>query len=75
VIVLGVAALSYCGLAWATGVPLTRASATAGLLLLSSALVPVTPLDGAHLGLRKWADWTITLALAGFTVLFALGIV
>jgi tetratricopeptide (TPR) repeat protein len=75
VTVLGAAALLYCGVAWATGVPVARAGATAGLLILSSALVPISPLDGAHLGLKKWTDWAITLALAAFTVLFALGII
>jgi hypothetical protein len=75
VIVLGVVALTYCLSAWTTAVPVARTCATAALILLSSALVPITPLDGAHLGLKKWADLAITLALAVFTLLFALGVI
>jgi len=42
------------------------------LILVISALVPVHPLDGARLGLPRWADWVVTAIMIGMTALFAL---
>ena len=72
---LAAVAAVFCLVAWITAVPLIRAAATGCLVLVTSALVPVRPLDGSRLDLRRWMDWAITIALSTFTVLFALGVV
>jgi tetratricopeptide (TPR) repeat protein len=74
---ISLAAMSvvFAGLAIATGVPITRALAMGALLVLSSALVPVHPLDGSRIDLGRWADLAVTLALAGGTILIALAVI
>jgi len=61
--------------AWATGVPAARSGAVAALLLASSALIPVNPLDGARLSLgRRW-EIGVACALGTATVLYAAGLI
>jgi len=73
-IAIGAATLLYAAGAWITAVPTARTATTMGLVLVSSALVPVNPLDGARLGLNRWIDLLVTLCLIAATVLFALQI-
>jgi len=74
-IVLAIAAVLFCCSSAITAVPLVRSAATGALVLVSSALVPVTPLDGSHLNLKPWANWTITVVIITLAVLFALGFI
>jgi tetratricopeptide (TPR) repeat protein/Zn-dependent protease len=71
---LGLLAVAYALVAWQTAVPIARASATAGLLLVSSALLPVPPLDGSQLRLGRWLDLGITIVLVAGTGLLAVGV-
>jgi len=73
-IAVGAATLLYAAGAWITAVPTARTATTIGLVLVSSALVPVNPLDGARLGLKRWIDLSITASLLAATILFALQI-
>jgi tetratricopeptide (TPR) repeat protein len=75
VLVLGLVAVAFCGVAWLTAVPVARSSATAALLLVSSALLPVSPLDGARLGLGRWLELSITLTLGVGAGLLAVGLI
>jgi len=61
------------GAAIATSVPVARAGSMAGLLVVSSALVPIFPLDGARLSLGRWVSLGVTGFLAVGTVATALG--
>ena len=70
-IAVGGATLLYAAGAWITAVPTARTATTIGLVLVSSALVPINPLDGARLGLNRWIDLLITACLIAATVLFA----
>ncbi|WP_315092773.1 tetratricopeptide repeat protein [uncultured Cellulomonas sp.] len=58
-----------------TGAPLASVAAGASLLVASSTLVPVNPIDGALLGLGKWREAAITLVLAVGTVILAFHLV
>jgi tetratricopeptide (TPR) repeat protein len=69
---LAVVTLVLGGVAVATAVPVARANAIMALILLSSALIPVHPLDGAHLGFNRKVDLGVTAALALGTVCIAL---
>jgi len=72
---IGVAAVTcvLAATAIATSVPVARSGAIAGLLIVSSALVPIFPLDGARLGFGRWVSLGITVALIAGTVATALG--
>jgi tetratricopeptide (TPR) repeat protein len=72
-LVLGGLATMYLALAWATSLPLASLLASAALLITSSALVPVRPLDGAWLSLKKVPEVLITVALAGATLVTGMG--
>ena len=61
--------------AWATGVPAARSGAVAALLLASSALIPVNPLDGARLSLERRWEIGVACALGAATVLYAAGLI
>lgn len=56
-----------------SAVPVARASATSALLLASSALVPVPPLDGARLGLQRSVELAVAVTAAAVTALLASG--
>ena len=73
-ITIGAAVLLFATGAWLTAVPAARTATTVTLTLISSALLPVHPLDGARLGVRKWIDLAISAALIAATILFALQI-
>lgn len=47
-----------------TPVPLARGAALAAILILSSSLVPVRPLDGAGLGFRRLLELAVSVGMA-----------
>ena len=73
VLALAGVTLALAGIAAGTAVPVTRAAAIAGLIMVSSALVPITPLDGARWGLGRLVSLGATLALAVGTIAVTLG--
>lgn len=75
VVVLGLLTALLGVAAWWSGVPVARSGALAALLITSSALVPVAPLDGAGLALSRTRELAVTLALCLATVLFAASVV
>jgi hypothetical protein len=72
VIVIAATAVLFGIGAWFTAVPIARTATTAALIIVGSALTPVSPLDGARMNLKKWVDHTITVAMTATTVLFVL---
>lgn len=70
---LGVATALYVVTALVTAAPATSAIAASGLVVISSALMPIRPLDGAWLSLRRGGELASSAALAGGAVIFALG--
>lgn len=75
VVVLGLLTALLGVAVWWSGVPVARSGALAALLITSSALVPVAPLDGAGLALSRTRELAVTLALCMATVLFAASVV
>lgn len=71
-VVLGVVAVLAFVVSRVTGAPVASVAAGASLLVASSTLVPVHPIDGALLGLGRWRDAAVTLGLAVGTVVTAL---
>ncbi|MDR0593569.1 MAG: tetratricopeptide repeat protein [Bifidobacteriaceae bacterium] len=69
---VGLATMVFAAVAVATAVPTARAAAVAGVLIISSAMVPFHPLDGARIQAKKWAEWAITLTLLAATAAVAL---
>jgi len=75
VVALGLLTVLLGAVAWSSSVPVARAAALAALLITSSALVPVAPLDGAGLSLNRTREVAVTVALGMATVLFAASLV
>jgi len=73
--IVSAAGLLYAAAAWYTGVPIARIAAMMCLILVASAFLPIRPLDGSILGLRRWITWALTIIMLGFTMLFALKII
>jgi cellulose synthase operon protein C len=70
-LLLGGVTLVLLLLGWRTGVPVTRAASASALVMISSTLVPVKPLDGAYLT-NRLANLLVTIALAGVSALLLL---
>ena len=75
VVALGLLTVLLGAVAWSSSVPVARDGALAALLITSSALVPVAPLDGAGLSLNRTREIAVTVALGLATVLFAASLV
>lgn len=69
---LALATVVYFMVSAVTGAPVASAVASACLIVVASATVPIRPLDGAHFALRRWQDLLITVGLAAGTGLVAL---
>jgi hypothetical protein len=72
---LAFAVVCYFVVARTTGAPIASVAAETSLLVLASTLVPVHPLDGSALELRRSTETVITFALAGAAVLLAVDLV
>ncbi|MDR1355108.1 MAG: hypothetical protein LBJ43_02380 [Propionibacteriaceae bacterium] len=72
IIAVGVVAVLLSVIAIVTAVPMARANAIIALILVSSALLPVHPMDGAQVNFNRLSDLGITVALAGGTASVAL---
>ena|GEM_PF-3371943 len=75
VIGVGTATLLVGVVASFTAVPLARVATLMGIILLSSALVPVNPLDGARLGLKRWIELVLTVLLIAVATLHVMQII
>lgn len=75
VAVVGAVVVAFGVAATLTAVPATRTTAIAGLLVVSSALVPVHRLDGARLNLGRGLEVLVSLLVSAASVLLALGVV
>lgn len=71
--ILAVLTVVFGVTAWLTGVPVARSAAVAALVLATSALVPVSPLDGAELSLRRSSEIAVTIVIGAATLLVASG--
>jgi cellulose synthase operon protein C len=69
---MGVVAVVLLLIGHVTGVPVTRALGAAALVMASSMLAPIEPLDGAFVG--GWASVAGSLALVALAVLVAVGV-
>ncbi|MDR1119272.1 MAG: tetratricopeptide repeat protein [Bifidobacteriaceae bacterium] len=69
---LGAVTVLFAAVAAATAVPTARAAAVAGVLVVSSAMIPFHPLDGARIQARRWAEVAIMAALLAATAAVAL---
>ncbi|MDR1265988.1 MAG: tetratricopeptide repeat protein [Propionibacteriaceae bacterium] len=72
---LTVLTLALAALAAVTAVPATRATALAGVLVLSSALIPFPPLDGGRLQTKRRTELAISLLLLVATIAVALKLI
>jgi tetratricopeptide (TPR) repeat protein len=72
VVALGVVTVLFAVVAVATAVPTARAASVAGVLVVSSAMIPFHPLDGARIQTRRWAEVAITTLLLAATAAVAL---
>ena len=75
VFILALIGIVFCVVAGITSVPVIRAATVGCLILLTSALIPIKPLDGSQLDLKRWVGWIVTIAMGTYTVLFALGMI
>ncbi len=75
IVALALVVVTYGVAAWMTGVPTARSLALAAMVLISSAMLPIPPLDGSGLGLRRWFEVLASMVVGAGTVALALGVV
>ncbi|MDR2114092.1 MAG: hypothetical protein LBO75_02305 [Bifidobacteriaceae bacterium] len=71
----GLATALFIAVAALTAAPAARAVAVAGILVVSSAMIPFPPLDGSRINAKRWAEIAITIVLMVASAAVALLIV